>query len=149
MIEGVVVKPLRQIVDERGKIMHMLRVDDPAFSAFGEIYFSVVFPGVVKGWHIHRKMTLRYAVPSGLIKLVLYDAREDSRTKGEVMEIFTGPENYQLVTIPPMVWNGFKGVGVSPSIVANCSDIPHDPGEIERLDPFDPSIPYRWDLVHR
>ena len=149
MIEGVMVTPLRQIVDERGKIMHMLRADDPAFAGFGEVYFSVVFPGVIKGWHIHRKMTLRYAVPSGLIKLVLYDARDGSRTRGEVMEIFTGPENYQLVTIPPLVWNGFKGVGVSPSIVANCSDIPHDPEEIDRLDPFDPSIPYRWDLIHR
>ena len=94
-------------------------------------------------------MTLRYAVPSGLIKLVLYDAREQSRTKGEVMEIFIGPENYQLITIPPMVWNGFKGIGVSPSIVANCSDLPHDAEEISRLDPFDPSIPYRWDLIHR
>ena len=149
MIEGVVVKPLRQIADERGKIMHMLRSDDPAFSAFGEIYFSVVFPGVIKGWHIHKRMTLRYAVPAGLIKLVLYDDRHESRTKGEVMEIFTGPENYQLITIPPLVWNGFKGVGVSPSIVANCSDIPHDAEEIDRLDPFHPSIPYRWDLIHR
>lgn len=149
MIEGVVVKPLGQIVDERGKIMHMLRADDPAFSAFGEIYFSVVFPGVIKGWHIHKRMTLRYAVPAGLIKLVVYDAREGSRTKGEVMEIFTGPENYQLITIPPLVWNGFKGVGVSPSIVANCSDLPHDAQEIDRLDPFHPSIPYRWDLIHR
>ncbi len=149
MIDGVSVQPLRQIVDERGKIMHMLRGDDPAFSAFGEIYFSVVFPGVIKGWHIHRRMTLRYAVPSGLIKLVLYDGRDGSKTKGEVMEIFTGPENYQLITIPPLVWNGFKGVGVTPSIVANCSDIPHDPDEIDRLDPFHSSIPYRWDLVHR
>ena len=149
MIEGVVVKPLRQIVDERGKIMHMLRADDPNFGRFGEIYFSVVFPGVIKGWHIHKRMTLQYAVPSGLIKLVLYDGRETSATKGEVMEIFTGPDNYQLITIPPLVWNGFKGIGVTPSIVANCSDIPHDPQEIERLDPFDPSIPYRWDLIHR
>lgn len=149
MIEGVVVKPLRQIVDERGKIMHMLRNDDPTFSGFGEIYFSAVMPGVIKGWHIHRKMTLRYAVPFGLIKLVLHDARAESKTKGEVMEIFLGPENYQLVTIPPMVWNGFKGVGLAQAIVANCSDIPHDAEEIDRLDPFDASIPYKWDLVHR
>jgi len=147
VIEGVSVKPLRQIVDERGKIMHMLRADEPAFSTFGEIYFSTVYPGVIKGWHLHRRMTLRYAVPFGLIKL--FDGREESRTNGEVMEIFVGPENYQLVTIPPMVWNGFKGAGTAPSIVANCSDIPHDPHEIERLDPFHPSIPYKWDLVHR
>lgn len=149
MIEGVLVKPLRQILDERGKIMHMLRSDSPEFEAFGEIYFSVVYPGVIKGWHIHKRMTLNYAVPFGCIKLVLYDAREESATKGQVMELFTGPENYNLIKIPPGVWNGFKGVGVTPSIVANCSDIPHDPDEIARMDPFDPSIPYKWDLIHR
>jgi dTDP-4-dehydrorhamnose 3,5-epimerase len=149
MIDGVRIKPLRQIVDERGKIMHMLRSDDEGFGSFGEIYFSVVYPGVIKGWHIHRRMTLNYAVPIGAIKLVLYDSRDDSPTRGELMEIVTGPDSYSLITIPPNVWNGFKGVGVTPSYVANCSSIPHDPAEIERLDPFDPSIPYTWDLVHR
>ena len=149
MIEGVIVKPLRQIVDERGKIMHMLRSNDPEFEQFGEIYFSVVYPGVIKGWHLHTKMTLNYAVPVGAIKLVLYDNRELSKTRGELMEIVTGPENYALIRIPPGVWNGFKGIGVIPSMVANCSSIPHDAGEIERMDPFDPSIPYNWELIHR
>jgi dTDP-4-dehydrorhamnose 3,5-epimerase len=149
MIDGVVLKPLRQIPDERGKILHMLRSDEPGFEPFGEIYFSLVFPGVVKGWHLHRRMVLRYAVPVGLVKLVLFDDREGSPTRGELMEIFTGPENYQLIRIPTGVWNGFKGVGVTPSIVANCSTIPHDPDEIVRRDPFDPRIPYKWDLVHR
>jgi dTDP-4-dehydrorhamnose 3,5-epimerase len=141
--------PLRQIVDERGKIMHMLRSDDPGFEAFGEIYFSVVFPGAVKGWHIHRIMTLNYAVPLGLIKLVLYDDRPESPTRGELMEIFTGPDNYCLITIPPNIWNGFKGLGAVPAMVANCATIPHDPREIDRMDPLESTIPYNWDLVHR
>lgn len=149
MIEGVQIKPLRQILDERGKVMHMMRNDDPEFSGFGEIYFSCVYPGVIKGWHIHKKMTLNYAVPYGTIKLVLYDDRPSSRTTGEVQEIFLGPENYCLVQIPPLVWNGFKGVGITPSIVANCSTIPHDPGEIDRRSPDDPSIPYTWELKNR
>ncbi len=149
MIDGVGIKPLRQILDERGKVMHMLRSDDPEFDRFGEIYFSAVYPGVVKAWHVHQRMTLRYAVPVGLIKLVLYDDRPGSPTRGEVMEVLTGPENYQLVTIPPQVWNGFKGIAAPLSLVANCADIPHDPQEIERRDPFDPSFPYRWELIHR
>lgn len=148
MIQGVRVTPLRQIPDERGKIMHMLRCDSELFEAFGEIYFSCIYPGVIKGWHIHRKMTLNYAVPHGKIKLVLYDDRQDSPTRGEVQEIFLGPDNYQLVTIPPLVWNGFKGIGLETAIVANCSTIPHDPAEIERLDPFDKRIPYDWSLKH-
>jgi len=126
----------------------MLRSDDPHFEAFGEIYFSTVYPGVIKGWHRHKWMTLTYVVVVGSIKLVLYDNREGSPTKGEIQEIFLGPSNYALVRIPPLVWNGFKGVGTGEAIVANCSTIPHDPGEIERKHPFENDIPYDWALRH-
>jgi len=149
MIDGVLVHPLKKIPDERGAVMHMLRCDDPHFERFGEIYFSVVYPGVVKGWHVHSRMTLNYAVVSGVIKLVLYDDRADSPTRGEVQELFVGDSNYVLVRVPPRVWNGFKGVGVTPAIVANCATIPHDPDEITRLDPGDPQIPYDWSLRER
>jgi dTDP-4-dehydrorhamnose 3,5-epimerase len=148
MIEGVLITPLKQILDERGKIMHMIRSDDLHFQEFGEIYFSCVYPQVIKAWHLHEKMTLNYAVPCGHIKLVLYDDRPGSRTQGEVQELFIGPDNYQLVTVPPMIWNGFKGIGTEMAIVANCATLPHDPGEIRRLDPFDRSIPYDWSLKH-
>ena len=148
MIDGIVVKPLRRIADERGFIMHMLRADDPDFQAFGEIYFSTIYPGVIKGWHLHKEMTLNYAVVVGMIKLALFDDRENSPTRGEVQELFIGRENYQLVKIPPNVWNGFKGIGTQMAVVANCSTIPHDPNEIVRKSPFDPSIPYDWDLRH-
>lgn len=149
MIEGVKITLLRQILDERGKIMHMLRCDTPNFEKFGEIYFSCVHPGAIKGWHIHKEMVLNYAVPHGNIKFVLYDDRAGSPTRGELQELFLGPDNYCLVTVPPMVWNGFKGIGSEMAIVANCSSIPHRADEIDRLDPFDPSIPYDWSLKHR
>ena len=144
MIQGVAIHPLRQIPDERGKVMHMLRRDDPCFAEFGEIYFSVVYPGKIKAWHLHIRMTLNYAVPSGRIKLVLYDDRESSPTRGQVQEILTGEDAYQLVTVPPGVWNGFTGLGAATAIVANCATIPHDPDEIVRIDPFSPKVPYRW-----
>lgn len=148
MIEGVVVKPLRRIPDERGFIMHMLRADDPEFERFGEIYFSTAYPGVIKGWHLHKEMTLNYAVVVGMIKLVLYDDREGSATRGELQELYIGRDNYQLVKIPPQVWNGFKGIGTEMAILANCATIPHDPDEIIRKSPFDASIPYDWSLRH-
>lgn len=146
MIEGVVITPLRQISDERGKIMHMLRSTDPVFKSFGEIYFSCIYPGAVKAWHIHSQMTLNYAVPHGQVKLVLYDDRVGSPTAGEVQEILLGDDNYSLVSVPPLVWNGFKGLGSEMAFVANCASIPHDPSEIERRDPSDSSIPYDWAL---
>ncbi len=147
-IHDIRVKQLRRIPDERGAVLHMLREDDPAFERFGEIYFSLVYPGVVKGWHIHKRMTLNYAVPQGMVKLVCYDDREGSPTRGVVQELHVGELNYVLVTIPPMIWNGFKGVSSRPALVANCATVAHDPGEIERLDPFTEQIPYDWALRH-
>jgi len=148
MIEGVKILPLRQIIDERGKVMHMLKATDPHFVEFGEIYFSLIHPGVIKGWHLHKKMVINYAVVMGKIKLVLYDDRNGSATKGELQEIYLGQDNYCLVSIPTYVWNGFKSVGTQDAIVANCATIPHDPGEIVRLNPFDSSIPYDWAVKH-
>ncbi len=139
---------MEQRPDERGKVMHMVRCDDPWFEKFGEIYFSVVYPQVIKGWHLHERMTLNYAVVSGTIKLVLYDDREGSPTRGEVMEILSGEDSYALITIPPGIWNGFKGIGATPAIVANCATEPHDPEEIKRLSPLSSDIPYDWSLKH-
>ena len=149
MIEGVVITPLKQIFDERGKVMHMLREDSPVFQRFGEIYFSSVEPGAVKAWHLHRRMTLNYTVVTGKIKFVLFDDRPGSSTRGRVQELFMSPENHALVTVPPLIWNGFKGLGVTAAIVANCPTLPHDPDEIERKSPSDGSIPYDWGIEHR
>ena len=149
MIDGVVVTPRKIIPDERGKVMHMLKATDPEFERFGEIYFSFVYPGVIKGWHLHREMIINYAVPVGMIKLVLFDDRAGSKTKGELQEIYLGEGNHCMVKVPVNVWNGFKGVGTVPAVVANCASIPHDPKEIERMDPFTKKIPYDWSLIHK
>jgi dTDP-4-dehydrorhamnose 3,5-epimerase len=146
MIDGVLVVPLKRIPDERGTVLHMLKRTDPHFIEFGEIYFSTIYPGVVKGWHKHNEMTLNYACIHGRIKLVLFDDREGSATKGELMEVFLGPDNHSLVQIPPGVWNGFKGMGAEMAIVANCCTHPHDPSRSIRLDPFDNDIPYDWEI---
>lgn len=146
MIEGVRIVPLKTILDERGMVRHMLKSTDTHFKQFGEIYFSSIFPGAVKAWHVHRKMELNYAVVSGNIKLVLHDARKNSPTYRETQEIFMGEDNYVLVTVPPHVVNGFKGIGNDKAIVANCATIPHDPDEIERFSPDDPTIGYDWGI---
>lgn len=142
------VTPLKRIPDERGAVFHMLRDDSPGFERFGEIYFSTVYPGVVKGWHLHKEMALNYAVPVGMIKLVCYDDRPESPTNGNLVELHIGELNYCLVRIPPLVWNGFKGEGTGAALVANCATVHHSPGEIERLDPSSTRIPYDWSLRH-
>ena len=148
MIQGVEIFPLTRIQDERGTVMHMLKSTDPHFQQFGEIYFSVIHPGVIKAWHLHARMTINYAVVVGNIKLVLFDQRPGSSTKGTLQEVCFGQINYQLVRVPPGVVNGFTAIGGEKAVVANCADIPHDPTEITRIDPFAPDIPYTWGIRH-
>ena len=148
MIEGVIITPLKRIGDERGMVLHMLCRDWDVFEEFGEIYFSTVNPGVIKGWHLHKRMIQNYAVPSGGAKFVLYDDRKDSPTSGEVQEVVLGEDNYVLVQIPPGIANGYKAYGDKMVIMANAATEPHDPRELHRLDPLTPDIPYDWSLQH-
>lgn len=148
MIAGVKIIELKTFLDERGIVKHMIKKTDPHFTEFGEIYFSFIFPNAIKAWHLHKKMTLNYAVIAGNIKLVLYDKREDSPTYKETQEIFIGDDHYCLVQVPPGVVNGFKAIGNQKAILANCATHPYDPSEIERIDPFDKEINYDWNLKH-
>jgi dTDP-4-dehydrorhamnose 3,5-epimerase len=147
-MDGVEFVPLERIPDERGTIYHMLRRTDPHFREFGEIYFTSVYRDVIKGWHRHRLMTLNYACIWGRVKLVLYDDRDSSPTRGAFVERFLGPDDYSLAVISPGIWTGLKGM-TDVAIVANCATHPHDPSLTERLDPFGPSIGYDWSVRHR
>jgi dTDP-4-dehydrorhamnose 3,5-epimerase len=143
-IEGVQVIPLKRIVDERGAVLHMLRETDPHFVRFGEIYFSTVYPGVVKAWKSHRRLTANYACVHGRIKVVLYDDRDDSSTRGAVMEVVIGPDEHALVVIPPRIWHGFQGLAEPVSVLGNCATEASDPDELETRDPSSDEIPYDW-----
>ncbi|MDA8764934.1 dTDP-4-dehydrorhamnose 3,5-epimerase family protein [Candidatus Pelagibacter bacterium] len=145
-IIGIKIIKKKVISDHRGKIMHMMRSDDSYFKRFGEIYFSQVFPKKIKAWHLHKKMTLNYVAVFGKIKLVLYDDRRKSKTKGKIQEIFLSEKEHKLVIIPPFIWNGFCSAGKGKAIIANCSDIPHDKNEIIRLPHNDKSFPYNWKI---
>lgn len=150
MIKGVVIKSLKKVPDDRGTIMKMQEACDNEFKGFGEIYFSTIYPGVVKGWHLHKNAILNYSVIKGMIKLVLFDDREESLTKGEIQEIYLGDYNYCLVQIPPNVWNGFKCVGNYEAIVADLITVIHKDDEMIKLDPYKNNIiKYDWSLKDR
>ena len=120
MIDGVIITKLKQIKDDRGRVMHMLRKDDKVFKNFGEIYFSTIYHNKIKAWHLHKKAVLNYACIKGEVKLVLFDDRTKSKSYGTYSEYILTPKKYFLITIPPYIWNGFKGLDKSESIVANC-----------------------------
>ena len=150
MIEGVQITLRRVIPDDRGKIMHIMKSSDDQFNTFGEVYCSTVYPGVVKGWHMHKKMTLNYVVLKGNIKFVLYDDRPESKTYQQIQEIVIGENHYVMVTVPPFVWNGFKGIGLEEAFIINFTDIPHDPEEIIRMNPHQNDlINYDWAIKDR
>lgn len=144
-IHGVMQQPLRQIGDARGAVLHMLRADSPLFTRFGEVYFSLVHPQVVKGWKRHRLMNQHFAVPVGRIRLVIYDDRPQSPSCGRVAEYLLGrPDHYRLLRLPPLVWYAFQGLGPEDALVANLTDLPHDPAESEALPLDTQAIPFEW-----
>ena len=144
MIHDIKITPLKIISDDRGKVMHMLRKDSAIFDKFGEIYFSTIYYKSIKAWHLHKESVLNYACIKGKVKLVLFDDRKESPSKGIYQELTLSPEDYFLVTIPSNIWNGFKGLDKNESIIANCLTLPHDEKEMVRKDPFDKTFNYNW-----
>lgn len=131
-IPGLVLTPLRQIVDERGAVLHMLRRDAPDFREFGECYFSEVNPGAIKAWKRHLRQTQNLAVPVGRMRFVFCDLREGGAGRVHALELGR-PDAYQRLTIPPLVWYGFTCVGDAAALIVNCADLPHEPAEAETL----------------
>ena len=147
LIEGVTIAELRQFCDERGGVLHMLRCDAPGFTRFGECYFSEVLPGAVKAWKRHSVQTQNLAVPTGRIRLVIYDDRQASATRGQIQALELGrPDAYLRLRIPPGLWYGFACISATPALLANCADLPHDPGESDVRGVNDAAIPYSWDV---
>lgn len=146
LIDGVRTKRLNVLSDERGRLMEMLRCDDEIFLKFGQVYLTTAYPGVVKAWHYHRLQTDHFVCVRGMMKVVLYDPREDSPTRGLINEFFIGDWNPMLIQIPPGVYHGFKCVSEHEAIVINTVTEPYNyvqPDEF-RLDPHDNDIPYDW-----
>ncbi len=149
MIYGVKVKRLSAVVDERGKLMEILRSDDDIFEKFGQVYITTAHPGVVKAWHCHREQVDHFTCVSGIVKMVLADLRPNSATLGEVNEFFIGEDNPILVKIPPGVYHGLKGIGTTTAIALNVPTTAYnrtEPDEI-RLPWNSPQIPYNWEIT--
>jgi dTDP-4-dehydrorhamnose 3,5-epimerase len=146
LIDGVAVKTLRVIPDERGHLMEILRRDDEIFAGFGQVYLTSAYPGAVKGWHYHEKQTDHFCVVRGMMKVVLYDRREGSPTHGKINEFFIGERNPLVVRIPAGVLHGMKCISEESAILINTVTEPYNhrhPDEF-RVPPHDNEIPYDW-----
>jgi dTDP-4-dehydrorhamnose 3,5-epimerase len=146
MINGVKIKKLIPISDERGRVMEVLRRDDKVFRKFGQVYITTAYPGVVKAWHYHKKQTDSFTVLHGMVKMVLYDARPKSPSRGELNEFFIGVHNPILLQIPPDVYHGFKCVSEHEAIMMNCPSEPYNRAKPDeyRIPAHSDEIPYDW-----
>ncbi|MBI4261459.1 MAG: dTDP-4-dehydrorhamnose 3,5-epimerase family protein [Actinobacteria bacterium] len=150
-IDGVWVKPLKVIPDERGRLFEILRSDDDGFVKFGQVYMTTTYPGVVKAWHLHRVQDDNFCCVRGMVKLVLHDGREGSPTRGTVTEHFIGDHNMLLVRVPAGVHHGWKCISEEEALVVNVPTEPYDPRSPDEYRvPWDsPEIPYSWDVVFK
>ena len=138
-IDGIILTPLKVINTPGGNVLHAMKYTDDSYAGFGEAYFSAVEPGLIKGWKRHQEMILNLIVPVGTVRFVIYDDRHNSATGGVFQEITLSKENYFRLTVPPLVWIAFQGVGRSTNLLLNIASIPHHPDEADkkRLDEFD------------
>ena len=146
MIDGVHIKKLKYIKDERGRLMEVFRVDDLSFRKFGQAYVTTAKPGVVKAWHYHRLQDDNIALITGRVRFGLYDARVGSKTFGEVMDLVADEENPVLVHIPAGIYHGFKAMGDKETMVMNVPTeaYNHNAPDEFRVDPFENDIPFDW-----
>lgn len=147
MIAGVRVRPLIRNADARGSLTELLRSDWPEFSRFGQAILTVNQPGVIRGWHWHRRQTDMIVVVAGAALVPLYDGRTGSPTHGELTEHVLDEENFAAVFVPPGVYHGYRTIGNSPALILNIPDALYDPAhpDEERLPHDDPAIGYRWE----
>jgi dTDP-4-dehydrorhamnose 3,5-epimerase len=148
-IDGVIIKDLQVIPDERGWLMEILRCDDPQFLQFGQVYLTTAYPNVVKAWHYHKIQIDNFTCVKGMMKVALYDAREKSPTYGQLMELFIGEKNPTLITVPPGVYHGFKAIGTETAFFISIPTHPYNYREPDeyRLPPDSRDIPYDWGIV--
>ena len=151
MIDGAKVTQLRAIPDDRGRLMEMFRCDEPDFEKFGQVYLTTGYPGAVKAWHYHKKQTDNFVCIQGMMKVVLYDPREGSPTRGEVNEFFLGVWNPVRLRIPPGVYHGFKCISTCEAMIVNVPTEPYNRKEPDefRLPAHTPDIPYDWSRVDK
>ncbi len=142
MLEGVQLSPIKIVTDERGSVIKMFDANHPNFHRFGEIYFSVVNPGFVKAWKLHKASYSNLMATEGHVHFVLYDAREGSSTFGQFQEVDLNSNDRQLLVIPPGIMYGWKNAIDHPSTIANCASETYSPEE--SVNPPRETLQYDW-----
>ncbi len=130
-MEGVTLSHQKRIFNEKGDILHGIKKSDKQFKDFGEAYFSLINFGEIKGWKKHTISTLNLLVPSGDVRFVIYDDREDSESFKLFQEVIIGEKNYARLTVEPNLWVAFQGHSSNSNLILNISDLEHNMDKFE------------------
>jgi dTDP-4-dehydrorhamnose 3,5-epimerase len=147
LIAGVRVKEIKNVPGEHSVLTEIFRRDWELDAGPVDQVFQIrLAPGKLSAWHAHQWTTDRLFVSQGLIKIVLYDARQAADTYGRINEFRCGAARPALIVVPPGVWHGVQNLAAEPSCLINLVDRAYryeDPDHW-RL-PWDtPVIPYSF-----
>ena len=144
MINGLILTTMRIIDVTGGNVLRVMNTHEESCVGFGEAYFSTIEYNAIKAWKRHHQMTLNLIVPTGAVRFIMYDDRVNSATSGNFQEIILSTNKYYRLSVPPMVWMGFQGVGQNINMLLNIADIEHDDNEVDRMELH--AIDYDWGL---
>lgn len=134
-MDGVKLTSLKIINNSKGDIFHAIKSSSDGFSKFGEAYFSEIKFNKIKGWKMHKEMTLNLVVVVGKVQFVVYDGKSFFST-------ILSKDNYYRLTVEPKLWVAFKGLSKNMNLVLNIANIQHDPSESVNKELFE--IEYDW-----
>jgi dTDP-4-dehydrorhamnose 3,5-epimerase len=146
-IDGVSVREVRHVPRDHGVITEIFRPEwDPTGLPVVHIYQSRLYPGALGAWSCHQRSTDRLFVNQGQLKIVLFDGREGSKTRGFLMEVHAGDARPSLIVVPPGIWHGLQNLGSTDALILNCPTEAYDYKDPDhyRLAYDSAEIPYTW-----
>ncbi len=151
LIDGVQFRPCRPVPHEDGHLMEIARASWEILGGpLVQVHLTTTFAGRVRAWGVHTENTDRLFIAAGLVKIVVYDGRKDSPTRGRLNEFTLSDRNPGLLIVPPNLYHGWKNIGTTEALIINMPDRMYDYESPDALDlPWDSAkaekiVPYRW-----
>lgn len=145
MIDGLVVERLKVVPRTEGELVEVLAPAADADTGIRNIHVSTIYPGEIKAWHFHPEKRETLVCLAGMLKLVFYDDREGSPSRGELQEVFSGELDYRRVVIPPGLKHAARAYGGERARVLVLSDRPFDPDAPDKT-VVEPPVDYEWSV---
>jgi dTDP-4-dehydrorhamnose 3,5-epimerase len=151
LIEGVLMHKMRNVMKDNGYLTEIFREEWEEGAEIKHIFQETLNPGEITAWHCHQNTTDRLFASLGSLKIVLYDARKESSTRGLLNVFRVGTAHPHLIVVPPGIWHGVMNIGPEISLIVNITDkvYEYESPDHWRLDEDTDQIPYSFRKSHR